>query len=135
MDFIGRLSLWSAVAIAVVTADVMTKAIPHADAAYNYTRTPVPVFVAVGLFLCLVMLRHSPVVALGSGLMFGGLLGNAGQLLIFGYATDWIPLGGFLTNVADLCGGAGLVCCCAGYGVSAFSRRRSVAGRDPAVGR
>jgi hypothetical protein len=47
--------------------------------------------------------------------MFGGLLGNGGQVVLFGYASDWLPIGGWLTNAADIAGAVGLLCCLVDY--------------------
>jgi hypothetical protein len=124
MRFASRFVLWLLTGVTALAADAATKAVHHPFVAYNYSHTPAPVFVVVALFLCLVAIWQSNLVAIGAGLMFGGLCGNAGQLLLFGYATDWIPVGGWLTNLADLSGALGLVTCCAGYALSAVSSRQ-----------
>jgi len=105
----------------------VTKATPHATVVNNYSHTPSFVFALVGLFLCALGLWHSRLLALGAGLMFGGLCGNGGQLLLYGYASDWIPIGGWLTNVADISGAVGLVCCFAAY-VTTLVRYQRAAG-------
>jgi hypothetical protein len=104
--------------------DVGSKAAPHSIVVNNYSHTPAVVFVLVGLFLCALGLWHSRLLAFGAGLMFGGLCGNGGQLLVFGYASDWIPVGGWLTNVADISGALGLLLCTAGYVASLAAHER-----------
>ena len=110
-----RLILWLAAGLLVFLVDLGTKAAPHDRVAHNAAHTPAIVFLGVAAFLFAVALWHSNLIAVGAGLMFGALCGNAGELLVLGYATDWIPLGGWLTNVADLAGAAGFICCVAGY--------------------
>ena len=61
--------------------------------------------------------------------MLGGLLGNGGQLVVFGYASDWIPVGGWLTNVADISGAVGLICCLTGYALSVLRRPAPIVSR------
>src|SRR5437764_10988403 len=114
-----RFGLWSMTAAVSVLADVATKADRHHLVVRNYSHTPVIVFVRVGLFLFALGLWHSNLLAIGAGFMFGGLCGNGGQLLVLGYASDWIPVGGWLTNVADIAGAVGLLCCFTGYLVTA----------------
>ncbi len=123
MDLVRRFALWIFSALAVFAADISTKAAPHHVIAHNGAHTPFVLIVFVSCFLCGLGLWHSRLLALGSGLMFGGLCGNAGQFLLTGYATDWIPIGGWLTNVADISGAVGLVCCFVGYVLSAVQRR------------
>lgn len=115
-----RISLWMLAALASLIIDAATKAAPHQVVVYNYSHTPLLVFMVVGVFLGLLALWRSPLIVLGAGFMFGGLCGNAGQLLLFGYATDWIPIGNWLTNFADVAGAVGLLCCFVGYGVTAM---------------
>lgn len=110
-----RLALWLGSGVTALATDVVTKAEPHPLVIYHYAHTPVAVLVAVSVFLLAVGLWYSNLLAIGSGLMFGGLCGNGGQLLLYGYASDWIPVGGWLTNVADICGALGLLFCFAGY--------------------
>lgn len=124
MRYLTRFTLWSSTALMVLAVDIATKIAPHGVVVYNYSHaTPASVYLIVGLFLGALALAHSNVIAIGSGLMLGGLCGNAGQLLLVGYATDWIPLGGWFTNVADLSGAAGLLCCAAGYAVRLTAQR------------
>lgn len=122
MDLVIRFSLWMSASVTALLADIATKSAPHATVVHNQAHTPPLVFFLVGSFLWVLGLWHSRLLAIGAGLMFGGLCGNAGQLLLSGYATDWIPIGGWLTNVADISGALGLACCFAGYAVSAFQR-------------
>lgn len=110
-----RLAIWSSCAALVLAADLITKAVPHRQMAANYAHTPLLVFAVVGLFLLSFVAWHSTALVVGAGLMFGALAGNAGQLIVAGYATDWIPIGGWLTNVADIAGAIGLMICFAGY--------------------
>jgi hypothetical protein len=124
MDAIRRLSVWGACALLVVGADSITKAAPHRMVAANHMHTPFVVYAVVGCFLVGLGVSRSPFLVAGAGLMFGALCGNAGQLLMVGYATDWIPIGGWLTNVADIAGAVGLLMCFAGYA-------RSLAGSRP----
>jgi lipoprotein signal peptidase len=119
---IARFLLWVSAGAVALSADLVTKAAPHDVYAYNYAHTPLLVFLLVGFFLCVLGVWHSRLLSVGAGLMFGGLCGNAGQLLLMGYATDWIPVHGWLTNVADIAGAVGLVCCFFGYVVSAVQR-------------
>ena len=122
MDFLIRFALWSSTGLAAFVADIATKSAPHSTVVHNQAHTPPLIFILVGCFLWVLGLWHSRLLAIGAGLMFGGLLGNGGQLLLSGYATDWIPVGGWLTNVADISGALGLVFCFAGYAMSAFRR-------------
>lgn len=122
MRIITRFCLWSLAALSSLGADIVTKAAPHALVENNYSHTPVLVFALVGVFLCILGLWHSNLLAVGAGLMFGGLCGNAGQLLLYGYASDWIPVGGWLTNLADVSGGVGLLCCFVGYARGAMQQ-------------
>lgn len=118
-----RFLLWSTAAAACFLLDAVTKAAPHANTVNNYSHTPGLMLLVVGLFLCGLGLWHSRTLAVGAGLMFGGLLGNGLQLVLYGYASDWIPVGGWLTNVADISGALGLVCCFTGYVVSLLRPR------------
>lgn len=128
MRFTLRLTLWVAAALAAFSADALTKALPHQIVVYNYSHTPPVVFGVVAVFLAVLALWRSPLIVLGAGFMFGGLCGNAGQLFFYGYATDWIPIGRWLTNLADVAGALGLVCCCLGYAVTlVHASRRTVA--------
>jgi hypothetical protein len=122
LDVLHRFALWTSSGLTALSLDIITKAAPHATVVHNQAHTPLLVFVFVGCFLCMLGLWHSRLLAVGAGLMFGGLCGNAGQLLLHGYATDWIPVGGWLTNVADISGALGLVFCFAGYALAAMRR-------------
>jgi hypothetical protein len=110
-----RLGLWASCAALVVALDVITKATPHAVTATNHARTSTPTYVLVGCFLLSLTAWKSPLIVAGAGLMFGALTANAGQVLLQGYATDWIPVAGWLTNLADIAGAIGLILCLAGY--------------------
>jgi hypothetical protein len=122
MDLFTRFALWMSTSLAALVADIATKSAPHATVVHNQAHTPPLIFALVGCFLWVLGLWHSRLLAIGAGLMFGGLCGNGGQLLVSGYATDWIPVGGWLTNVADISGALGLMCCFTGYAISAFKR-------------
>lgn len=112
----GRLlALWTLCAAVSFGTDAVTKSMPHAIVVNHYAHTPPAILAALAVFLLLLGISKSPLVAVGSGFMFGGLCGNGGQVLLFGYASDWIPIGDWLTNVADIAGAAGLLCCFAGY--------------------
>jgi hypothetical protein len=128
MEVARRFGLWLSCASLVVTVDVITKAAPHHVVAANHAHTPVLVYVAVGCFLFSLGIWRSLLLTTGAGLMFGALCGNAGQLLLDGYATDWIPIGGWLTNLADIAGAVGLLFCFAGYARS-ISRQTQVNSR------
>ncbi|HLJ68788.1 MAG TPA: hypothetical protein VKX16_15645 [Chloroflexota bacterium] len=117
-----RFALWSITGLASFLVDAVTKAVPHPMVVNNYAHTSGLVLMLVGAFLCTLLLWHSTLLAVGAGLMFGGLLGNGGQLLVFGYASDWIPVAGWLTNIADISGAVGLLCCLAGYTMALFRR-------------
>lgn len=95
--------------------DLTTKAEPHPLVVDHYSHTPALALILVSVFLCALGIWHSNMLAVGAGLMFGGLCGNGGELLVRGYATDWIPVGGWVTNVADIAGLLGLLWCFAGY--------------------
>jgi hypothetical protein len=112
---IGRLILLVCTALLTVSADIFTKAFPHRMVVLHHAHVPALILVLVGAFLIMLGVRYSSTLAIGSGLMVGGLCGNGGQLVLFGYASDWIQLGDWLTNVADIADALGLVCCCAGY--------------------
>jgi hypothetical protein len=107
--------MFGASAILALMVDITTKALPHRFVVEHYNRAPVGALVAAAALLCVLGVWRSRVVAVGAGIMFGGLCGNAGQVLLYGYASDWLPLGSWLTNAADIEGAVGLVCCAAGY--------------------
>lgn len=122
MDLSIRFALLVSTGLAALVVDIATKSAPHTTVVHNQAHTPPLIFILVGCFLWFLGLWHSRLLAIGAGLMFGGLCGNGGQLLLSGYATDWIPVGGWLTNIADISGAMGLMCCFAGYAISAFRR-------------
>lgn len=113
--FLLRFAVWISCGAVVFVADAATKAAPHPLVVYNHSHTPAVVLFLVAVLLLALGLLYSNLLAFGAGLMFGGLCGNGGELLHYGYASDWIHIGHYLTNVADLCGAAGLLCCFAGY--------------------
>ncbi len=115
MSAVLRLTLWATAALAALVADVVTKAQPHEVVAFHSAHTPAVVIGLAGVLLCLLALWRSTPITVGAGLMFGGLCGNGSEILLHGYATDWLPLAGWLTNVADLAAAAGLLCCIGGY--------------------
>src|SRR5579864_3298797 len=115
MPLYRRLLLLSSTSVLALGADVFTKAEPHPLVVDHYSHTPAIALIAVSVFLCALGMWHSDMLAIGAGLMFGGLCGNGGELLLKGYATDWIPIDGWLTNVADITGAVGLIWCFAGY--------------------
>lgn len=115
MTLAGRFVLWLCAALGALMLDVLTKLLPHPVTINHYADAPIQVAIVLGACLLGVGLRYSGTVAFGSGLMFGGLWGNAGQILLDGYATDWIPVGEWRTNVADIVAAVGLLCCCMGY--------------------
>ena len=116
MEILRRFCIWVSSASLVIALDVITKASPHAVVAGNRSHALLLVYLLVGVFLLALTAVRSSLLAFGVGLMFGALCGNAGELLFLGAATDWIPIGGWLTNVADIAGGIGLLCSLAGYG-------------------
>lgn len=128
----GRLLvLWGFCAVLSFGADAVTKALPHAIVVNHYAHTPAAILAALAIFLLVLGLGKSPLVAVGSGFMFGGLCGNGGQVLLFGYASDWIPVGNWLTNVADIAGAGGLLCCFAGYlGIPLRGKRPASSGSE-----
>lgn len=114
-SLLDRFALWVTCATASLGTDAVTKSLPHAIVVDHYAHTPAPILACLAIFLLLLGLGKSRLVAIGSGLMFGGLCGNGGQVLLYGYASDWIPVGNWLTNIADIAGAVGLLCCFAGY--------------------
>jgi hypothetical protein len=129
MTLRSRFLLWSAAAATSFLVDVATKAVPHTEVVNNHSHTPGLMLLLVAIFLCALGLWHSRTLAVGAGFMLGGLLGNGGQLVLFGYASDWIPVGGWLTNVADISGAVGLICCLIGYALSVLRRPRPIVSR------
>jgi hypothetical protein len=119
-----RFGLWLTAALFALGTDVVTKAEPHPTVAHNYSHTPAALLFALAACLCILGVGHSKTLAVGAGLMFGGLCGNGGQLLAYGYASDWLPIGGWLTNAADIFGFLGITCCGIGY---LYSRLQTMA--------
>jgi hypothetical protein len=111
-----RLAICLATGLAVLTADIVTKAASHPLILHHYRRLTVVEFAAIGFFLVFLGLYRSNLLALGAGFFLGTLLGNGGELLLHGYATDWIELDIglenriWLTNVADISAALGMVC-------------------------
>ena len=122
MDLLIRFIIWLSAGVAALAADIVTKAVPHSVVINHYAHVPPLVLVVVSILLCALALWHSNMLSVGSGLMFGGLCGNGGQVLLYGYASDWLPIGGWLTNMADIAGAVGLVWCFAGYVLSPHRR-------------
>lgn len=110
--YLLRFAILVVTAAAVLAADVWTKEADHAAVLLHYRHITPFEFVAVGLFLFALALYRSNLLALAAGLLFGALCGNGGELLLHGYATDWIRVGRWLTNVADLAVVVGLLCIC-----------------------
>jgi hypothetical protein len=126
-----RFGLWLVAAVVALGTDVITKAQPHTTVAHNYSHTPAILLITLAACLCVLGIGHSRMLAVGAGLMFGGLCGNGGQLLAFGYASDWLPIGGWLTNAADIFGFLGITCCGIGYlysGLQSLVEERSSEG-------
>src|SRR5438270_13959913 len=115
MPALTRFLLLSGTAAVTLGADVVTKVIPHREVVDHYSHAPIALLLLVGGFLVVLGVRYSATLAIGAGLMVGGLCGNGGQLVLFGYASDWIRFGDWLTNVADIADALGLVFCCTGY--------------------
>jgi hypothetical protein len=115
MEFMRRFGLWATCAALVVAVDFVTKAAPHRVVASNYSHAPAMLYLAIGAFLLALGVGHSPLVSVGAGLMFGALCGNIGELMIAGFATDWIEIGGWFTNLADIAGALGLGVCIVGF--------------------
>lgn len=111
----SRAALFLSLAAGSFVLDGATKLTPHGTEAANYSAFPLWLLVTVALCLFALAISHSTLVAAGTGLMLGGLAGNGIQLAVEGYATDWIQVGGWLTNIADISGAVGLLCCCVGY--------------------
>jgi len=108
--YVGRIAIWASTAFIVLTLDILTKEATHDVVLFHYRHiTPIE-FAAVAIFLLALAVYRSNVLALAAGLLFGALCGNGGELLLHGYATDWIRVGRWLTNVADIAVVAGLLC-------------------------
>jgi hypothetical protein len=123
MKLLARLILWMTSAAVALVLDVVTKLLPHPVVLNHYADAPILVAIVLGAALFGVGLWYSGTIAVGAGLMFGGLWGNVGQILLKGYATDWIPVGAWRTNVADVAAAIGLVCCFTGYARLLLTRR------------
>ena len=115
MQMLVRFFIWIAASAASLSIDIVTKAAPHNLVINHYARISPLELLVVSLLLCGLALFHSNMLSVGCGLMFGGLCGNCGQLLLYGYASDWLPVGGWLTNIADIAGAVGLVWCFVSY--------------------
>jgi hypothetical protein len=108
--YLVRLGICMSTAAMVLAADVWTKGANHDLVLLHYRHiTPIEIG-SVGVFLFALALYRSNLLALAAGLLLGALGGNGGELLLYGYATDWIRVGRWLTNVADLAVVAGLIC-------------------------
>lgn len=108
--WVGRLAIWLTAAGVSWSVDLITKSQPHPIVLHHYRHSTALDLIPLGLFLFCFALSSTPLFALGTGLMFGGLLGNGGELLRHGYATDWILVGHYVTNIADISLVAGLIC-------------------------
>ena len=120
----ARLAIWIVAAAASLAADIATKALPHDLILQNARPTPWPLLLIAGVALLVLGLWGSPILAVGAGLMFGGLCGNGGQLLLDGAVSDWLRFGDWVTNVADLAGFAGLIISLAGFILRHLRRTR-----------
>jgi hypothetical protein len=95
---------------------VVTKSTAHALVLHHYRRLTIIEFIAIGIFLAFLGIYRSNLLALSAGLFLGTLLGNGGELIVHGYATDWIQFrlseNGrlWLTNLADISAALGLIC-------------------------
>ncbi|HEX8919045.1 MAG TPA: signal peptidase II [Chloroflexota bacterium] len=105
-----RLILWCGAAALVLWIDSTTKGAPHPIVLHHYRHVELLDLVPTALFLLWLGLYRAKTIALGAGLMFGGLLGNGSELIRSGYATDWILVGHYVTNVADIALVLGLLC-------------------------
>jgi hypothetical protein len=120
--YLLRFIICAATAATVLLADVWTKDASHDIVLLHYRHITPLEFGGVAVFLLFLALYRSNLLALAAGLLLGALGGNGGELLLHGYATDWIHLGRWLTNIADLAVVAGLLCTCADI-VSLWSAR------------
>jgi hypothetical protein len=111
--YLLRFAISMATAGVVLAVDVLTKEADHEAVLLHYRHITPLEFVAVALFLLALAIYRSNLLALAAGLLFGALCGNGGELLLHGYATDWLRVGRWLTNVADLAVVGGLACICA----------------------
>lgn len=109
-EIILRLFLWAASAGGALAIDVWSKAASHPIVLHHFKHVEAIDLIPTGLFLLCLGVYRSKLVALGAGLMFGGLLGNGIELLRYGYATDWIVVWQYVTNIADIAAVLGLLC-------------------------
>jgi hypothetical protein len=125
----SRLAICGVTGFAVLVVDAATKASSHPLILHHYRRLTVVEFISIGLFLLFLALYRSSLLALGAGFFLGTLFGNGGELLLHGYATDWIQLDlgldnrVWLTNLADVSAAAGMVCLVGDFGVAWRHRR------------
>lgn len=106
----ARFALWLLTAGGATMVDLVTKNAAHPLVLRHYSHATALDLIPMGLFLLCFAVSGSYLSAFGGGLMFGGLFGNGGELLQHGYATDWILVGPYVTNIADILLVFGLVC-------------------------
>jgi Signal peptidase (SPase) II len=134
-----RLATCGLTGLAVLGVDAMTKASSHPLILHHYRQLTVIEFVAIGLFLVFLSLYRSALLALASGFFLGTLLGNGGELLVHGYATDWIELDLgldnhiWLTNLADISAAVGMLCLMADFALAWRYRKSRHAEQSPRV--
>lgn len=99
-----------ATVLVVLAVDWTTKfiAIVYGHPVYHYTH-PNPLVFLSFLLIPLVLRKH-PNMAIPIGLGLGGAAGNILQRMLGQPVTDWIPLGGYIWNLADFAIIIGSVC-------------------------
>lgn len=102
MQLLLRFVVWALVGGVSAAVDLHTKMEPHPLVLHHYGHQTLLDLAPIGLFLFATVFYGSLLSAVGTGLMLGGLIGNGGELLSHGYATDWIVWGDRVTNVADI---------------------------------
>ncbi|GAC1329623.1 MAG: hypothetical protein NVS2B16_11570 [Chloroflexota bacterium] len=113
--YMEQIAIFSMTSVVTAGVDLWTKQLPHAIILHHYNAAAPTKLVALGLCLFVFALHRTPISALAAGLYFGALCGNGGELLVHGYATDWILVDprpfttyALVTNVADICVALGL---------------------------
>ena len=85
-----RVAVWVVAAAGAAGIDLWTKFQPHPVIYHHYNHISSTTFVALALCLFAFAMYRSRLTALACGLYCGALVGNDGELLVHGYATDWI---------------------------------------------